>query len=283
LVIYTYGHEYPVTSVQKSTSKYNCYICNDNVNGGFCRILSLKDKTIFPELVSWLSKTVDPSVFTDYIEHFIFDDTLCIVMKYTQGVTLADRNDTEPMSLKERLGVCRKILERAVLLDIPDYFLDKCMDAEHIIVSSDLSVSFNYPIEDIDVMRDGASMKRIEMLLRQMFAREIERKVPDELIAFFDEMPDLMNSDKIELYSRYYMMMTSLIERDAGNEEPKSIWYRIWDKLKKFWEILKRVIMFLLIAAAIIYLIFTINTSGSSAKQSATFDSIGTVTIDKNR
>ncbi len=283
MVIYTYGHEYPVTSVQKTTDEYNCYICTDSVNGGFCRIISIKNKALFPELVSWLSKTVDPSVFTDYIEHFIYDDMLCIVMKYTQGVTLADKNDTEPMSLKERLELCRKILERAVLLDIPDYFLDKCMDTGNIIVSADLSVSFNYPIEDIIVMRDGAAIKRTEMLLRLMFAREIERKVPDELMKFFDEMPDLAGSNMIELYSRYYMMMTRLIERDAGDEEPKSIWYRIWDKLKSLWAVIKRVLMFLLLAVAVVYLIFTINTSGSSTKQSKTFDSIGTVTIDKNR
>ena len=219
MVIYTYGHEYPVTSVQKTTDEYNCYICTDSVNGGFCRIISIKNKALFPELVSWLSKTVDPSVFTDYIEHFIYDDMLCIVMKYTQGVTLADKNDTEPMSLKERLELCRKILERAVLLDIPDYFLDKCMDTGNIIVSADLSVSFNYPIEDIIVMRDGAAIKRTEMLLRLMFARELERKVPDELMKFFDEMPDLAGANMIELYSRYYMMMTRLIERDAGDEE----------------------------------------------------------------
>ena len=283
MVIYTYGHEYPVTSVQKTTDEYNCYICTDSVNGGFCRIISIKNKALFPELVSWLSKTVDPSVFTDYIEHFIYDDMLCIVMKYTQGVTLADKNDTEPMSLKERLELCRKILERAVLLDIPDYFLDKCMDTNNIIVASDLSVSFNYPIEDIIVMRDGAAIKRTEMLLRLMFAREIERIVPDELMKFFDEMPDLAGSNMIELYSRYYMMMTRLIERDAGDEEPKSIWYRIWDKLKSLWAVIKRVLMFLLLAVAVVYLIFTINTSGSSTKQSKTFDSIGTVTIDKNR
>ena len=283
MVIYTYGHEYPVTSVQKTTDGYNCYICNDIVNGGFCRILSIKDKSIFPELVSWLSKTVDPSVFTDYIEHFIFEDTLCIVMKYTQGVTLADKNDTEPMSLRERLELCRKILERAVLLDIPDYFLDKCMDTQNIIVGSDMSVNFNYPIEDITVMRDGAAMKRVEMLLRIMFAREIERKVPDELMTFFDRMPELMGSNMIELYSRYYMMMTRIIERDAGDEEPKSIWYRIWDKLKKTWSVLKKVLMFLLLAVALFYLIFTINTSGNSSNKAKTFDSIGTVTIDKNR
>lgn len=283
MVIYTYGHEYPVTSVQKSTPDHDIYICNDTVNNGFCRILRLKDKSVFPELVGWLTLNVDREVFTDYIEHFMFEDSLCIVMRYTQGITLADRNDTEAAPLRERLELCRKILERAVLLDIPDYFLDKCLDLNNIIVQPDLTVSFNYPIEDITGQKDCAPMKKAEKLMRIMFAKEIERKVPDELMDFFRKMPELAGEGMIELYSKYYMMMTGLIERDAGDEEPKSIWYRIWDKIKKFWSKLKKVLMFLLLAAAVFYLVFTIQTSGSSTKRQPNFDSIGTVTIDKSR
>ena len=283
MTIYTYGHEYPVTSVQKDTDVYSIYICTDSVNGGFCRIMSVKDRSLFPELVGWLSGAVDPSVVTDYIEYFMFDDTLCIVMKYTQGTTLADRMDTESANLRERLELCRKIFERAVLLDIPDYFLDRCLDTGNKIVAPDLTVSFNYPIEDIIESRACQPMVKAEKLLRLIFAKEIERKVPDELMAFFDEMPELMNADKIELYSRYYSMMTAIVERDAGEEEPKSFWYKLWEKIKKIWSKLKKILMFLLLAAAVVYLIFTVNTSGSSKTKQPNFDSIGTVTIDKNR
>ena len=282
-MIYTYGHEYTVSSVQKTTGEYDCYICDDPVNGGFCRIISIKNKMLFPELVRWLSETVNPSVFTDYIEHFIYKDTLCIVMRFTQGVRLAEKLDMEAMPLAERLELCRRILERGVLLDIPGYFLDRCLDESSIIVSNDLTVSFNYAIDDISSTRECDPMRKVERLMRIMFARELERKVPDELIAFFNEMPELMKTDIIEFYSRYYMMMSKLTERDAGSEEPKSIWFRIWNRLKKLWSVIKRVVMFLLLAAAVVYLVFTINTSGSSNKKSPNFDRIGTVIIDKNR
>ena len=283
MTIYTYGHEYPVASIQKSTDTYDCYICTDNVNGGFCRILSLKDRTVFPELVGWLSKTVDPAVFTDYIEHFMFDGMLCIVMKYTQGVSLADKSDMEAMPLRERLELCRRIIERTVLLDIPDYFLEKCFDTHNIIVAPDLTVSFNYPIEDITENRDGVPIKKAELFLRQIFAYEIERKVPDELMAFFGEMPELAGANMTELYSRYYMMMNRLVEREAGDEEPKSIWYRIWDKIKQIWKRVKKIIMFLLLTAVVFYFVYSIQISGPSKKRQANFDSIGTLTIDKNK
>ncbi len=283
MVIYTYGHQYPVTSVLESNDKYDVYICSDEETGGLCRVLRLKDKSEIPELVAWLSEQVDPEVFTDYKEHFMFDDSLCIVMKYTQGLTLADKSDTEAAPLRERLELFRKILERAVLLDIPDYFLDKCFYEKNIIVAPDMTLSFNYPIEDITGQRECAPVKRAEQFFKNVFAREIERKVPDELIEFYKEMPELGGAGMIELYSRYYMMMTALIERNAGNEEPKSIWYKLWDKIKKVWKVLKKVLIIALLAAAVAYLVFAIKKSKSSEKEEPNFDSIGTVTIDKDK
>ena len=283
LIIYTYGHQYPVTSVQKTNETYDVYICNNPENSGFCRIFRLKDKSEIPELVAWLSEKVNREVFTDYLEHFMFEDSLCIVMKYTQGITLADRNDTEAQPLKERLELFRKILERAVLLDIPDYFLDKCFDPHNIIVSSDLTLNFNYPIEDITEQKECAPIAKAQIFFRTMFENELERKVPDELIKFYKEMPELGGKGMIDLYSKYYIMMTALIERDAGNEEPKSIWYKIWDKIKKFWAFFKNILMLALLGLVLAYLIFAVKSSGSSKKKEPNFDSIGNVIIDKDR
>ena len=281
MVIYTYGHQYPVTSVLESNDKYDVYICNDSESNGFCRVLRLKDKSEIPDLVAWLSEVVDRDVFTDYMEHFMFEDSLCIVMKYTQGIILTDRIDTEAAPLRERLELFRKILERAVLLDIPDYFLDKCFEPKNIIVSADLTVNFNYPIEDITGQKERAPIAKAQHFFRTFFAREIERKVPDELMDFYKQMPELGGAGMIELYSKYYMMMSSLLERDAGNEEPKSIWYRLWNRIKKIWKVVKKLLMIGLLVAAFVYLVFTIKNSGSSKNKEPNFDSIGNVKIDK--
>ena len=122
-----------------------------------------------------------------------------------------------------------------------------------------------------------------EKLLRTVFAQELARKVPDELMEFFDEFPQLYGSDMIALYNRYYTMLTRIVERGGGDEEPKSIWFKAWDAIKNFFSKLRIVIMLLLLAVAIVYMVLTINTSGSSKKAAPSIDSIGTVTIDKGR
>lgn len=283
MVIYTYGHEYPVASVSDSTDRYDCYICNDSRNGSFCRILRIKDKAVIPPIVSWLSEVADPAVFTDFIECFVFEDTLCIVMKHVRGLTLADKLSTESMPLRERLELFRRILERAVLLNIPVFFLEKCMSPKEIIVSPDLTVSFNYPIEDISGEGLGDPLPRILTVFRNVFSIEIERKVPDELMEFYEWLQNCGTLDLKEMYSYYYLMMTQLVERNAGTEEPKTLLYRIWELVKRLWLKCKKILMFVLLVAAIFYLAFTIKTVDSNQKQEPNFDSIGTVVIDKNR
>ena len=283
MTVYTYGHEYVISSVQETNEKYNIYLSKDRDSGGFFRLLCVKDRTLFPVIVSFLAEEADPDVFTDYIENFIFEDNLFVVMRYTQGTTLKDKLDTESISFIERLELCRRILERAVLLSIPDYFIEKCFNFDNIIVENDLTVKFNYPIEDIAVNQDSAPIAAAEGLFRKVFAHELERKVPDELMEFFDGLPELYGAGMIELYDRYYSMFTAITEKGAGEEEPKSFWYLAWEKIKVILSKLRAVLMFLLLAAAIVYMVFTIYSSQSSKTPSPNFDKIGTVDIDKGR
>ena len=282
MIIHTYEHDYPISSVKEKNEIYECYICRNLIDGGFCRIMSIKDKAYFPGLVSWLTETVNRDTFTDYLEHFNFNDTLCIVMKYTQGLTLADKLATESLSVTERAEIGRKILEKIVLQEIPDYFLSKCIDPECIIVSPDLTVNFNYMIDDIIGSRQCDAMECINKLLRLLFARELERKVPEPVIKFFDKLPELLELSVIEIYGEYHEMIGELTDIPDTEEEPQSVWYKIWNNAKKVWSVLKKLIMFALILLAAIYLIMTIDGVKSSSTRKANFDRIGTVTIDKS-
>ena len=283
MIISTFEHDYPITGVRETNELYNSYICRNVSGGGLCRILSLKDKNSFPQLVSWLTDTVDPEAFTDFIEHFNYDDKLCIVMKYTQGLSLEKKLSTEGLPLAERLELGRKILERAVIQDIPEYFLDKCFSPECIMVAPDLTVSFNYPIEDITTGRDCTASANIERVLRLLFAREIARKVPAVLMDFLDRLPALTEGSMIDLYSEYYALCTELEGFDAESEQPRTFWFIFWERFKKVFVKLKSIFIILLLLAAAGYLIYTIFDPGKSKDNEPHFDNIGTVTIDKTR
>ncbi len=282
-MISTYEHDYPITGVKEQNELFSSYICRNVSGGGLCSVLSIHDRSLFPSIVSWLYDTVDLTAFTDLIEYFNYNDSLCIVMRYTQGLSLEKKLATEALPLAERLELGRRILERAVLQDIPDYFLDKCFSPDCITVASDLTVNFNYPIEDIVSNRSCSAKDNIERVLRLIFARELERKVPEELVRFFDRLPELAEGSIIDLYSEYYALCGRLEGYDEGSELPRTFWYKLWDGIKKVFSKAKTALIILLLLFAFGYLIYTFFDPGNSKEKDPQFDNIGTVSIDQNR
>lgn len=279
MVIRTSDKEYPVIGVQNTNEQFDIYICRNVGGKGFYRILSVKDGSKFPEIVSFLNDSVSRDAFTDYDGYFIDDGKLCIVMRYTQGIALGTKLATESVPFKERLELGRKILEKAVLQEIPDYFLAKCFTPEQIVVESDLSVSFNYPIEDIITNRQQKCRGNIEQVLRLLFDKELERKVPQLLMDFFKSLPELCNQRLLDIYSEYYALMGQLEEYDAEADQPKTFWFRLWSKIKKVLKVLKKVLIILLVLASIAYLIYTILDPGKDKGSDGHFKAIGTVEI----
>ncbi len=282
MVISTYEHDYPIVGVKQTGQVYDCYICRNSSGGGLCRILSIKDRSLFAELAGWLTDNINKESFTDYIEHFVFEDRFCIVMKYTEGITLSTKLATESLPLKERLELGRRLLERIVLQDMPEYFLSKCFSPECMVISSDLSVSFNYPIFDITTDRSANGRACIEPVFKLLFAKELERKVPDLITDFFTRLPELSQERMIDLYGEYYALMQKLEGYDENSEQPKTFWYKLWEKIKKLGKVLKKLVIYGLIIAALVYLIYTIINPEKNKDNKGHFSAIGTVTIEKN-
>ena len=282
MIIRTFEHEYPVIGIKESTEKYDTFICRDVSGGGLCRIMSIKDSTLFADLVSRLTDTVNKEAFTDYREHFIYDGRLCIVMRYTQGVTLESKLSTESVPLKERLELGRRLLERVVLQDIPDYFLAKCFVPGQIIVAPDLSVSFNYPLEDIITDSGQNGRRNIINVFNRLFDHELRRKVPDILMDFLKRLPALTEQRMIDVYGEYYVLMGRLEGYNESDEQPGTFWFRLWDKIKKVFGVLKKILIFLLIAASVAYLIYVIADPRKNDASNGHFKTIGTVTIENS-
>jgi len=283
VVIHTFEHEYPVTHVREIDGSSECYICRNESAGGLCRILAISDKSLYGSIIPGLADAAANSAFTDFIEHFIFDDMLCIAMGYTQGVTLRDRLDTEGYTLPEKLELGRRILERMILCELPDYYLTKCADVSSIVVDSDMTLHFNYDIDDVKdahtYTRAGA-MEKVAALIRTFFAREEENYVSAELTAFLSELPRHIEAgDLVALYGAYHEMMQKATASDAKPAGEDSFWHKLWEKCKKLGGVLRRVLMVLLLIAAAVYLIYTIGETKNDGTKHTNFTKIGTVEI----
>ena len=86
----------------------------------------------------------------------------------------------------------------------------------------------------------------------------------------------------IDLYGEYYAMMVKLEGYDEDSEQPRTFWYKLWEKIKKVFNLLKKFLMIGLIIASICYLIYTIIDPGRNNDNNGHFTSIGTVTIERD-
>lgn len=280
--IRTSEKEYPIVGIKEQKEKYDVYICRDPATKELCSILSVKDCTLFPVLANWLTDNAGHDSFTDYRGFFIFNDQFCIVTKYSQGITLGSKLTTESVPLRERLEIGRKILEKIILQDIPDYFLSKCLSPDQIIIDNDLSVSFNYPVSDMIFDRSADGKNNIVSIFRLIFEHELLRKVPDILIDFITRLPELSQNSMIDLYSEYYILMNKLENYSDNDELPKTFWFKAWDVIKKIFKVLKVLLVIALIIASVGYLIYTIIDPDKNKNSNGHFPSIGTVTIENS-
>ncbi len=284
MVIETYKHKYPVCCVKEINDTYESRICRNEADGGLCSILSVKDKRLFAGIIDGLTSIVNPETFSDYLEHFICDEKLCVVMRFWEGTSLEKKLSTETMPLAERLEIGRRILEKIIIRRIPDYFLAKCCNTRNIIIDRDLTPHFNYPIEDIELMwkyTQSAATACVENVLREMFSAELERKVPTALMDFFEKLSGCFeNGGLIGVYSAYYNMMPLASENEVG-EEPKTFWFIAWEKIKSGAARFKKVLLIAIILAAVGYLFYIIADIGRREEKTDNFSSIGSLEIPK--
>lgn len=284
MLIQTFEREYKVISHVLANDVGYIYIGKDVSADQEYTILRLKDRSVVPELMVYLTTNIQPRIFTDYIEHFVFEEDFYIVLKYYRGVTLSEKLKNEYCSLNERLKIGAKILERIVLLDMPSYFLSNCLIEDRIVVKPSLDVYFNYVPSDISSFAaadDTAVLKAVTVLINKLFADELAKQSVPPINEFCLVLQNEQFFDSIELYKLYMQMYreAQLISEEEV-QKPKSKWFLLWERVKKLIKILKKLLAALLLILAIVYLIQTIDRAIHPViKNEKHFEYIGTVRI----
>lgn len=284
MLIQTYDHGYKVISHVLSNALGDLYIGQDIATGLEYTILRITDRAILPKLMVYLNTSVQKQSFVDYIEHFVFEDALCIVLKYYRGTSLSEKLSTEYCSLSERMRIGKKILERILFLDMPLYFLNNCLTGERIIVRPNLDIFFNYVPSDIRQFAgvdEQAVIQTLAAIFHLLFADELAKESAPPINQFYAVLVQVENFDSIKLYKQYNEMcrQVQLIPEEELNQ-PKSKWFLLWEQVKKRFQVVKKVVALVLMILAVAYLTYTIKEAISpTITQVDHFKFIGTLEI----
>lgn len=285
MMIQTLDKNYEVLQYEYSDSNMERYICQEEKSGIRCTIIRLKNKLWIVKVMEFLMLQLENHHFTDFISCFAGEEYLHIAMAYAEGISLMDKLQNEECPLEERLITGKNILQKIMLQDMPDYFLKECLAEENVILTPDLEVGFRYSLSGItgyDKVQYVHVLKKLRRLFEILFSRELKQKMIPPLNQFYHSLGAGKYKDILEIYKAYIDMQKAVQGMPAEDiVMPKTWGFSLWDKIKKVFAPLKKILAVLLMLCAILFLINTVRRQMQEDGEKRIFEYIGTLEIQE--
>lgn len=283
MVIQTLGKKYVVIKYCSSNSRMERFLCKEESDGKCYTVIRIKDRDWITKTMEFLIREMENKSFTDLSSCFTEEEYFHVVLSYTEGISLQEKLGNEICSLEERLEIGRHLLERIMLLDMSDYFLQECLNLEHIVVLPDLDIAFTYELNTV-FQYDKYDFTQVRHGLLQvmgiLFEDELKKKILPPLNHFQDMLRKAEWKDTLEIFRQYRKMCQEVFSMAPEEMElPKTWVFRVWERLRRFIAPLKKILALLLFLLAVLYLIHTVQKSVETSAEKKVFDSIGTLEI----
>lgn len=283
MIIQTLGKKYVVIKYCSSNSRMERFLCKEESDGRCYTVIRMKDRDWITKTMEFLIREMENESFTDLSCCFAGEEYFHVVLAYTEGISLQEKLDNEICSLEERLAVGRHLLERIMLLDMSDYFLQECLNPAHIVVSPDLDVAFTYELNTIfqyDRFGFEQVRRRLLQVMEILFEGELKKKMLPPLNHFCDMLQKAEWKDVVEIFRQYREMYQKVLSMAPEEMElPNTRIFRVWERLRRLIVPLKKIMALLLLMFAVLYLIYTVQKSVETSAEKKAFDSIGTLEI----
>lgn len=275
--------KYEVMKYCFADSRMERYICRENGTGVQYTIVRIKDKAVIRNVMGFFMQQLGNSHFTDFSACFMAEESLHIVMKYVDGMPLSDKLRNEICPLEERLEIGRKILEQIMLQNMPGYFLQDCLKLPQILITAGLDIHFDYGLSrcaDYDKSSFVQIQGRLYKVWSALFEEELRKKLYEPLETFCMSLKKGKFQDILEIYTAYDHLCKAMLGLSPEELSTPKTWpFRLWEKIRRFIPMFKRLIALALFTAAVLFLVYSVKNAMSDGAVKQTFESIGTLQI----
>ncbi len=283
MIIQTLEKKYIVVEVLFSDRHVERYICQEEDGKEKYNVVCVKDKVWIRTAMQFLMEQMENTHFTDFVSCFFSEACLYVVLKYGEGISLEEKLGDGNSPLQERIAIGKNILEKVVLMDMPDYFICDCMKPGNVMVTPDLAVSFRYPLLKLCSYHQVSFARvqaRMGALFEMIFFQEWKQEMLPPVSSFCHALHEGEYQDIQEIYTAYDGMCRG-VEKLAsqGTVRPHTWCFRLWDRIKGSLVWCRRIVAVLLMMAAILFLIDTVHKSLEEGREKILFESIGTLQI----
>ena len=288
MIIESMTHRYYVICRERESETYDIYRCrelNEAAHEAYL-VYCVKETELIKALAHAFTGEGNFENFEEYYECFSARGGLCLVFCHYDQTTLAQKLQGEDCFLTERIAIGKRLLQRLLILDMPDFLMSEVMSVDHILVDASLSIHFRYQLEGILLpgeQRTEKIYKGLADIFTALFARELALEKCSEIPVFIQELMsgehDRGEQGLLWVYQEYEALEELLAKASgSGYIRPNTFWFRVWDKIKLVFPVAKKIIFCLIVAVLAGYLIYGI-VFPQYTRECLKFDTIGTLSI----
>ncbi len=284
MVIETIDKTYDVIGFAKSDEAIKRYICKDISDNREYKLICVCTRELIEMLMPFFLTHESEGKFRDYHGCFVDNGNLYLVFSYHEGQSIKDRLEKSNCTLEERIGLFGKLLEKLMLLAMPDGVAADVLKSDRILASDADEIEFSYELSNPAsvVKNDKTDMqKRLLAVYDHLFEEELKRRTVLALSDYRDIIRPGDYDNVIEAY-RLFKVFTGIIDGLAPEDRstPHTKGYLAWEKVKSVFPVVKRVVLLLVALAAVGFLIWSMWNTLRTQQKDIVFDQIGTYEID---
>lgn len=283
MIIRTAQNSYLMIGYMEQEAGRETYLCENTQDRRKVLMVRMKDPEQIRGCVGFLYEQARVSGFTDLEECAVDGEDLLAVFAFPRGQALEERLSGEYMGMEERLNITGNILERIILQNMGAYFAARCIRPGGVWVTRSGEVSFLYDLAGAERSADFCMREvsaAVAGLLERVFSGELKKETVPDLMGFLRELSEDSFSEYVELYRRFQEIREEVLRLPGETlAMPKTRIFRVWDKIKRLFKPLKRLLALALLAAALLYMAQTIRTASQPAASMDLLEQIGTLDI----
>lgn len=284
MIIETLKHQYYVIHKKESVGSYELFQCTElkEKRYEYYDVFRVTDAGLIYRLIPEYAGPELLTSFEDFYECFSRNGELYLVFVSRRGRRLAQVLREEYNSLEERLLLGKKLLERILLLSMPEAMLHQVLREENLEVGEDLEIRFRYSLKKYPLNTDelhGRNIQSLGGIFEQLFETELRLKKSAVLQEFIRWLYQAVREEYLAVYRRYEELCGTL--KDGGTLpglRPNTLGFRVWNRIKAVLPVLKKVLLAVLLAAMASYLLYSVLYPGQP-ETSPAFQQIGTLEI----
>lgn len=261
MIISSLDKNYIVIRSADGSGECRQFICRDEDGKDEYRIVQIPAEKAGNKLLLWLEKLRKHEYMKCFPDYFPDGENLNVVIQSGYGASLSEKLKDENCTLRERLVIGDRLMTELVLQDQPPYLRNRCLSPELIRVTEAYDVSFDYDLSDItdyDKTDSNDCFRLISQIMIFLFGKELSDESFPDMAGFIMNLDIGSFTDITDAQKEYRKIYDAWLPKEEEEIKPDGFLFRLWEKIKKCFGLVKKLVFVAIIIVAIAYLVISI-------------------------